>query len=57
MTRETLTALTTDDLKRVWFDALKDANAKGVQLPNKRKPRVQWLTLVTAEIERRGEKK
>jgi hypothetical protein len=53
MTRETLTALNKDELKKVFFDAMKDANQPGVQLPNKRKPRVAWLNLVIAEIDRR----
>jgi hypothetical protein len=53
LNRETLTALSKDELTRVWFDALKDATATGVQLRNKKRPRVQWLTLVTQELERR----
>ena len=53
MTRETLTALSNDDLKKVYFDALVEANAKGAQLPSKHRPRVEWLLLVTAEVERR----
>jgi hypothetical protein len=53
LTRETLQALNMDDLKKVYFDALKDANATGVQLKNKKKPRVEWLNLVAQEVERR----
>lgn len=53
LSREILQALSLNDLKRVWQDAAADCSAKGVQLPNKRKPRVAFLKLVTMEIARR----